>query len=65
RIDSNQKILNYLAVIGFYGLPIDYLDAFTNRIEAVTLEQIRDAYARRINPQHLVTVVVGGGKPIQ
>ena len=65
RIDSNQKILNYLAVIGFYELPIDYLDTFTTRIEAVTLEQIRDAYTRRIDPQRMATVVVGGGKPSQ
>jgi zinc protease len=59
RIDSNQKILNYLAVIGFYRLPLDYLDTFTARIEAVTLEQIRDSFRRRIDPERLATVVVG------
>ena len=61
RIDSNQKIINYLAVIGFYRLPLDYLDAFTGRIEAVTLEQIRDAFRRRLDPDRLATVVVGAG----
>jgi zinc protease len=61
RIDSNQKILNYLAVIGFYHLPLDYLDTFTNRIEAVTLDQIRDAFRRHVDPQRLATVVVGTG----
>ena len=61
RIDSNQKIINYLAVIGFYRLPLDYLDTFTGRIEAVTLEQIRDAFRRRIDPDRLATVVVGAG----
>jgi len=60
RIDSNDKILNYLAVIGFYRLPLDYLDAFTARVEAVTLDQIRDAFRRRIDPERLATVVVGG-----
>ena len=34
---ATDKILNYLAVIGFYRLPLDYLDAFTARVEAVTL----------------------------
>jgi len=61
RIDSNQKILNYLAVIGFYHLPLDYLDTFTNRIEAVTLDEIRDAFRRHVDPQRLATVVVGTG----
>src|SRR5471032_831074 len=28
RIDSNRKILDYLSVIGFYDLPLSYLDDF-------------------------------------
>ena len=48
-------------MIGFYRLPLDYLDTFTGRIEAVTLEQIRDAFRRRIDPDRLATVVVGAG----
>ncbi len=66
RIDTNRKILGYLSMIGFYGLELDYLDRFTGRIEAVTLEQVRDAFQRRVQPQRMVTVVVGqesGGAP--
>ena len=32
RIDSNRKIHDYLAVIGFYRLPLDYLDRFPDRV---------------------------------
>ena len=59
RIASNSKIIQYLAVIGFYDLPLDYLDRFNQRVEAVTAEQIQDAFQRRIDPQRLVTVQVG------
>ncbi len=59
RIASNSKIIQYLAVIGFYDLPLDYLDRFNERVEAVTAEQIADAFRRRIDPQRLVTVQVG------
>ena len=59
RVDSNRKILEYLALIGFYGLSLDYLDSFTSNVEAVTLEQIRAALRRRVDPDRLVTVVVG------
>ena len=59
RIDTNRKIHDYLRVIGFYGLPLDYLDTFSAKVEAVTLDQIRDAFARRIHPERMVTVVVG------
>ena len=64
RIDSNRKIVDYLAVIGFYQLPLDYLDTFPAKVEAVTLEQIRDAFQRRIHPDRMATVVVGP-KPSQ
>ncbi|VAW83934.1 FIG015287: Zinc protease [hydrothermal vent metagenome] len=60
RLDSNKKIVGYLAMIGFYQLPLDYLDTFNDNINAVTLEQIKEAYQRRINPDKLVTIIVGG-----
>jgi len=59
RIDSNKKILDYLGVIGFYGLPLTYLDDFTGRVEKVTVAQIRDAFKRHVNPDALATVIVG------
>lgn len=63
RIDSNRKILDYLAVIGFYHLPLDYLEQFPRRVNEVTREQIREAFSRRIDPHRLVTVIVGNAEP--
>lgn len=60
RLSSNKKILDYIAVIGFYGLPLDYLDTFNKKVEAVTLQNIRDAFKRRIDPDKMVTIIVGG-----
>lgn len=59
RIDSNSKILEYLSVIGFYKLPLDYLDTFNDHVRKVTAQQIQDAFQRRIHPGQLVTVIVG------
>jgi len=59
RIDSNGKILDYLAVIGFYKLPLTYLDDFNKKIAAVTAKQIKEAFQRRIKPENFVTVTVG------
>jgi zinc protease len=36
RLDSNRKILENVAMIGFYGLPLDYLDRYPENIEKVT-----------------------------
>lgn len=59
RIDSNSKILSYLSMIGFYNLPLTYLTDYLVAVEAVTTEQIRQAFQRRIQPDGMVTVVVG------
>jgi zinc protease len=59
RIDSNKKILGYLAVIGFYSLPLTYLDDYLKAVGSVTVAQIKDAFQRRIKPEGMVAVVVG------
>jgi zinc protease len=62
RIDSNRKIHDYLRLIGFYDLPIDYLETFVANIERVTVADIKAAFARRVDPDRLVTVVVGADR---
>jgi len=62
RIDSNKKILDYLSVIGFYQLPLDYLDTWVDRVSAVDVAAVKQAFARRIDPDKLVTVVVGADR---
>jgi zinc protease len=59
RIDSNKKILEYLSVIGFYRLPLDYLDTWVERVQAVDVAAVKRAFAQRLDPDALVTVVVG------
>ena len=59
RIDTNRKMLDQIAVIGFYGLPLDWLDEFPGRVQRVTLAQVKSAFARRIYPEKLSIVIVG------
>lgn len=59
RIDSNSKILEYLAVIGFYKLPLNYLDEYNSNVEKVTVAQIKDAFSRRLKTENFVTIIVG------
>ncbi|OHC67345.1 MAG: zinc protease [Rhodocyclales bacterium RIFCSPLOWO2_02_FULL_63_24] len=58
RMDSNAKLLGYLSAIGFYELPLTYLDDFPAKVNAVTAEQVKAAFARHVKPENLVTVVV-------
>lgn len=60
RIASNSGIISHLNMIGFYGLPLDYLDTFNDKVTAITQQQINDAFQRRVSPETMVTVIVGG-----
>jgi len=60
RTASNDDIIGYLAMIGFYGLPLDYLNTFTDKVNKISREQVMDAFKRRLHTDKLLTVVVGG-----
>ncbi|MFM2075582.1 MAG: hypothetical protein RJB34_1887 [Pseudomonadota bacterium] len=60
RIDSNRKLLDNVANIAWHGLPLDHLDTWTQRVQALSTEDIRRALQRVIQPDRMVTVVVGG-----
>jgi zinc protease len=62
RLDSNAKLVGEVAAIGILGRPLDWLDRYTARVEAVTREDIRRAFKTRIDPDRLRTVLVGGIK---
>jgi zinc protease len=60
RIDNNRKLLDNVANIAAYGLPLDYLDGWTQRVAQVSVADIKAAFARKLQPERMVTVIVGG-----
>ncbi|WP_228276475.1 pitrilysin family protein [Dechloromonas sp. H13] len=58
RLDSNKKILDNVAVIGFYGLPLDWLDRYQEKVQAVTVDYVKQAFSRRVRAADLMTVTV-------
>ena len=63
RIDSNRKLLSNVANIAWNDLPLDYLEHWTKRVEALTASDVRTAMARMLQPERMVTLVVGESKP--
>lgn len=59
RIDSNRKLLGNVVNIATNGLPLDYLDHWTQRVEALTVQEVRAAMQRKLQPDRMVTVVLG------
>jgi zinc protease len=62
RIDNNRKILDNIAAIGFYNLPLDYLDTWTAKIEKVTIADVKAAFQRKLALNRMTTVIVGNAK---
>lgn len=59
-LDSNRKLLGNIANIAWNDLPLDYLETWTARMNAITVADIKAAFARKLQPDRMVTVVVGG-----
>ncbi len=59
RLDSNRKLLNQLSVMGFYQLPLDYLDRYSENIQQVSADDIRRVFQKRIKPEQMLRVIVG------
>ncbi|RZM04128.1 MAG: insulinase family protein [Variovorax sp.] len=59
-LDSNAKLLGNVANIAWNDLPLDYLDTWTARMNAVTAADVKAAFERKLQPERMVTVVVGG-----
>ena len=60
-VASNGDIAGFLKVIGFYNLPLDYMDTFTSKIDKVTVKGVQQAFAEVLKPGNMTTVLVGGG----
>ncbi len=62
-LDSNRKLLGNVANIAWNDLPLDYLETWTARMNAVTAQDVKAAMARKVQPERMVTVLVGAKPP--
>lgn len=61
-IDSNKKLVQTLAAIGFYSLPDDYLDTYIDRVNALDRKEVTAAMQSVLGSKNHVTVIVGAGQ---
>lgn len=60
---SNAAIVGQLASMGFYDLPLNYLDDFMRDVQSLTTEQVKAAMAKHLDPEALVVVTAGPTVP--
>ncbi len=58
RLASNSSVAGFLALLEFYDLGLDYPDRYTDLIDQVTLEKVREVAKSYLRPERLLKVVV-------
>jgi zinc protease len=64
RLDTNRKVANFLAQVEFFQLGLDYPDRYGDFIRKVTREDVLKVAKRYLQPEKLITVVVGNQNKI-
>ncbi|WP_051396138.1 pitrilysin family protein [Ignatzschineria larvae DSM 13226] len=59
-LDSNAKQANSILNLATYGLPLDYYETLPEKVAAITPEEIQAAFKAHVNPDEMVTIIVGG-----
>lgn len=57
-LSGNANISNAVASIGFYHLPLDYLDQYRNHISNITLDDMQKAINHHLKGKSFLSVVV-------
>jgi zinc protease len=59
EVDSNKEIVGYLAMMGFYQLPLDWLDQFPAQVRALTRDQLMTVVQKRLQPERWTGIALG------
>jgi zinc protease len=59
RIDNNRKLLDNVSSIAWNDLPLDTMDIWTKQVEAVSLEQVTNAFQKYLAMDRMQIVVLG------
>ncbi|MGH7826772.1 MAG: M16 family metallopeptidase [Candidatus Binatia bacterium] len=65
RFDTNRKVANFLALVEFFGLGMDYRERYPDLINKVTREDVLRVARQYLHPEKLIKVVVGNLKNIR
>src|SRR5262249_14049515 len=59
RLDTNRKVASFLAQVEYFELGLDYPDRYPNLIRSVTREDVLRVAREYLQPDKLITVIVG------
>ncbi len=60
---SNSDIVGQLGAMGFYNLPLNYLEDFMQQTQALTVEQVKAAMDKHLSVDKMIVVTAGPTVP--
>lgn len=64
RFDTNRKVAGFLSQVEYFELGLDYPDRYADLIRKVTREDVQRVAKQYLQPERLITVIVGNLKKI-
>ncbi|MGE5304120.1 MAG: M16 family metallopeptidase [Alphaproteobacteria bacterium] len=64
RLDTNRKVAHFIAQVEFFQLGMDYPERYAELIKKVTAQDVERVAKRYLQPDRLITVIVGNQKKI-
>ena len=62
RLDTQDKLANFLAQVQYYDLGLDYAEKYPSLIKSVTKEDVLEVAKKYLHPENYVLVVVANLK---
>jgi len=64
RLETQEGLTDQLTQIKMLGLPDDYLQTYRDRVQSVTIEQVKQVAEKYIKPDEAAVVIVGDGAEV-
>ena len=64
RFDTNRKVAGFLSQVEYFELGLDYPDRYADLIRKVTRDDVQRVAKQYLQPERLITVIVGNLKKI-
>jgi zinc protease len=64
RFDTNRKVASFLAQVEYFQLGLDYPDRYPDLIRKITREDVQRVAKQYLEPDKLITVIVGNQQKI-
>ena len=64
RLETQEGLTDQLVQIKMLNLPNDYLERYRDRVQAVTIDEIRRAAEKYVRPDEAALIVVGDGTSV-